>query len=169
MITRRTLLKTGGLAAVGTLTLGAGPCGVNKDKAVRYSDIAINYLKDILPIASQLGGTQVTGFVNQAIPALEKLKDALSKSEFPTAGNMFDTVTGILGQLATALLQLPESAKRDTVIGITTLVNVTLRTVSLFVEASTPTTASARADMPRGVREAASTTAIMKAFEATRF
>lgn len=165
---RRTLLKTGGLAAIGTLTIGTTACpfdGVTKDKAVRYSDIAINYLKDARPLIQQLGGTQVAELIDRAIPALEKLKDALANSDFPTAGNFFDNVTGILGQVATALLQLPESARRDTIIGILTLVNVTLRTVSLFVEVNAPSAAI----VPRGVRAAASTDALRKAFEATRF
>lgn len=162
---RRNFLRLSGLTAVGVLTLGAGPCSVTKDKAVRYTSIAINYLKDILPLASQLGGTAVAEFVNRAIPALEKLKDALEKSDFPSAGNLFSNVTSILGQTATALLQLPESARRDTIIGILTLVNVTLRTVSLFVEAEMPSTA----DVPMAVKAAADESALMKAFQATKF
>ncbi len=165
VISRRVALRIGGMAGIGALTLGAGPCSVSKDKAVRYSSLAINYLKDIRPLAAQLGGTVVVEFVDKAIPALEKVKDALEKSDSPSAGNLFNTVTGILGQLATALLQLPESARRDTIIGILTLVNVTLRTVSLFVEAEMPSTA----DVPMAVKAAADESALMKAFQATRF
>lgn len=162
---RRTLLKTGALAGAGLLTTACPFDGVTKDKAVRYTNIAINYLKDIRPIAQQLGGAQVVALIDKAIPALEKLRDALASSDFPTAGNLFNTIISILGQLATALLQLPESARRDTIIGILTLVNVTLRTVSLFIKAEAPSMAA----VPAGVRAAADESALRKAFDATRF
>ena len=162
---RRSILKLSGLATLGALTTACPFDGVTKDKAVRYAGIAINYLKDILPIASQLGGTQVVEFVNRAIPALEKLKEALENNEFPTAGNLFDTVTSALSQVATALLQLPESARRDTILGILTLVQVTLRTVSLFIEVNAPAVTAAS----RSARAAAAVNPLRKAFEATRF
>jgi hypothetical protein len=164
-VNRRAVLKLTSLAAVGTLTTACPFDGVTKDKAVRYSNIAINYLKDILPIVGQIGGTQVAEFINRTIPSLEKLRDALEDSDFPTAGNLFTTVTSLLGQTATALLQLPESARRDTIIGILTLVNVTLRTVSLFVESEAPGAIA----LPVAVRSAAAVSPLRKAFEATRF
>lgn len=161
-ISKRNFMLGGSVAALGLLTTACPFDGVTKDNAVRYSSIAINYLKDILPIASQLGGTQVAGFVNQAIPALEKLREALEKNEFPTAGNLFDNVTSILGQTATALLQLPESPRRNTIIGILTLVNVTMRTVSLFIDSNAPAAA-----VPRNVRSAAAPSPLLRAFEAS--
>lgn len=164
-LSKRQFLIGSSTAGLGLLATACPFDGVTKDKAVRYVGIAINYLKDITPIAQQLGGAAVVEFVNKAIPALEKLKDALEDSEFPEAGNLFNTVTSILGQTATALLQLPASARRDTIIGILTLVNISLRTVSLFIEAEMPSVA----DVPMGVRAAADESALMKAFEATRF
>lgn len=166
---RRKFMYIGGIAALGVFTTACPFDGITKDKAVRYTGISIDYLKDILPIVSQLGGTQVVDFVNKAIPALEKLKGALQESDFPTAGNLFDTVTSTLGQIATALLQLPESARRDMVIGILTLVNVSLRTVSLFVDTGAPSGTPSAAAVPRSVRKAAATDALRKAFDATRF
>lgn len=164
---KRNFLLTGGVAGLGLLTTACPFDGVTKDKAVRYAGIAIDYLKDILPIVSQIGGGQVAEFINKAIPALEKVKDALEKSNFDEAGNLFKTVTSALGQAATALLQLAESARRNQIIALLTLANITLRTVSLFVETGTPV--SSAASIPEGVRAAATPKALLMAFEATRF
>ncbi len=165
---KRQFLKVTGLGIAGFVSgtaFTAPACdGVSKDKAVRYTGLVINYLKDILPLVSQLGGNDIAQLINRAIPTLEKLKDALDKADIPAAGDFFNTITGILGQIATALFQLPESTTRDTVMGILTLVNVTLRTVQLFVGDGSgidPRTASRS-----GVRPV---DAIRKAFEATRF
>jgi len=167
---RREMIVTSTLGAAGFM-VGAGftapACGVSKEKAVKYTGIAIDYLKDILPIASQLGGAGITELINRALPALEKLKTALDNSEFPTAGNLFDQVTDVLGQIATALVQLPESPRRDQIMGILTLVNITMRTISLFVETETP--GQLAASIPSGVRQAARPDPIQRAFQASRF
>ncbi len=164
---RRELIKNVSVGAVGFVAVSAfGPpaCSVSKDKAVRYTVLAIGYLNDILPILSQIGGDSVAALISKAIPLLEKLKKALEENDFPEAGNFFDTVTATLGQVATALLQLPESAKRDVIIGILTLVQITMRTVSLFIESEVPP-----ANIPQAVRRVAQPNAILKAFEASRF
>lgn len=170
---RRQILK-GSVALVGTSALvGYGPpaCdGVTKDKAVKYTEFVINYLKDLRPLALQLGSAEIANLIDHAVPVLEKLKDAIEKSEIPTAQNFFDTVTGILGQIANALFQLPESLTRDTVMGIVTIVNVTLRTVQLFVESEAPTTADGPRRAPgAGYKPSASAVKMRYAFEATRF
>lgn len=167
---RRQMIATGGLGAAG-FVIGTGftapACGVSKEKAVKYTGIAVDYLKDVLPIVSQLGGSEIAALINRAIPALEKLKTALDNSEFPTAGSVFDQVTGILGQIANALFQLPESPRRDQIMGILTLVNITMRTISLFVETETPLVDVPR--IPDGVRKAAAPDPLRRAFQATKF
>ena len=167
---RRQMIKTTGLG-VAAIAVGSGfnapACGVSKEKAVKYTGFAIDYLKDILPIVGQMGGVEMSNLINKAIPALEKLKSALDNSEFPTAGSLFDQVKGVLGQVANALLQLPPSPRRDQVMGILTLVNITLRTVSLFVETETPQ--ADVASIPSSVRMAAAPDPIRKAFDATKF
>lgn len=167
---RRQMIKTTGLG-VAAIAVGSGfnapACGVSKEKAVKYTGIAIDYLKDILPIAGQLGGADISSLINKAIPALEKLKSALDSAEFPTAGSLFDQVTTVLGQIANALLQLPESPRRDQIMGILTLVNITMRTISLFVETETPQ--ADLASVPSNVRKSAAPDPLRKAFEATRF
>lgn len=169
---RRQLIK-GGVAVVGTSALvGYGPpaCGVSKDKAIRYTGFVINYLKDLRPLVVQIGGSQIAELIDKGIPLLEKLKNALENSEIPTAQNFFDTVTGILGQIANALFQLPETPTRDTVMGILTIVNVTLRTVQLFVESEAPVgDAGGPRRAPSGYRPSKTAIQMRKAFEATRF
>lgn len=166
---RREMITVSGLGATGLVITGFGPpaCGVSKEKAVKYTGIAIGYLKDVLPIVSQLGGTEIADLINRAIPALDKLKNALDNSEFPTAGSLFDQVTGVLGQIANALFQLPESPRRDQIMGILTLVNITMRTISLFVETETPLASAS--SIPSGVRKAAAPDPIRRAFQATKF
>lgn len=171
---RREMLTTSSLA-VGGFVIGTGSsapaCNISKDKAVRYAGFVINYLKDLRPLVVQIGGSQIAELIDRAIPTLEKLKDALEKSEIPTAQGFFQTVTGILGQVATALFQLPESPTRDTVMGILTIVNVTMRTVSLFVESEAPLTGDSTGPRraPGGYRPSESAVQMRKAFEATRF
>lgn len=167
---RREMITTSGLGAAGFL-VGTGftapACGVSKEKAVKYTGIAIDYLKDILPITSQLGGTEIANLINKAMPLLEKLKSALDNSEFPTAGSLFDQVTGVLSQIANALVQLPESPRRDQIMGILTLVNITMRTISLFVETETPP--ENVASIPSSVRKAAAPDPLRRAFQISRF
>lgn len=168
---RRQIIK-GSVAIVGTgILVGYGPpaCGVSKDKAIRYTGFVINYLKDLRPLVVQIGGTQIAELIDKGIPLLEKLKNALENNEIPTAQNFFDTVTGILGQIANALFQLPESPTRDTVMGILTIVNVTLRTVQLFVESESSVADAGPRRAPVGYRPSPSALMMRKAFEATRF
>lgn len=162
---RREAIKRTALIGAVVAVAPLAACGPSKDQAIRYTDIAINYLHDILPILPQIGGEEVVTLVNKAIPLLEKLKKALEEDGVPQAGNLFDTIINTLGAVANALLRLPESAKRNTVIGILTLVQVTLRTVGLFVESETP---SAMAAMPATMKKM-NMSAVQRAFDATRF
>lgn len=169
---RRQMITTTGLGAAG-FVVGAGftapACGVSKEKAVKYAGFAIGYLKDILPILSSFGGgNQLTDLINKAIPLMEKLKTALDNSEFPTAGNTFDMIEQVLGQISNALFQLPANTTRDSIMGIVTLVNVTIRTIGLFVKSDTPPSAMP-SNVPGSIQRAANPDAIRRAHDATRF
>jgi hypothetical protein len=170
LITRRKMITNTGLGLAG-FVIGTGAsapaCGVSKDQAVRYTDLVIDYLKDIRPQAVQLGATQMAGLIDSAIPTLEKLKDALDKADIPTAGNFFNTVTGIISQINNALGQLTESATRNRIMGVLTIVNITLHTVKLFVETDDP--ADMRVLSRTGGPSVSSAEVIRKAFDATRF
>lgn len=163
---RRQAVATIGLGAAGFVTGGAftaPACGVTKEKAVKYAGFAIGYLRDAAPLLGALGGQSLADLITtKAIPALEKLKAALEKNDFPTAGNLWDTIQNVMGQVATALLQLPDSPKRTVILGIIALVNLTLRTVDAFISSEEPS-------VPVSPRMAAAPNAIRRAFEATRF
>lgn len=165
---RREMITTTALGAAG-FAVGTGftapACGtVSKEKAVRYCGLAIGYLKDASPIIGALGGSSIVALIDKAIPALEKLKAALESNNLPEAGNFFDTVTGILSQIATAVSNLPDSPRKLTVLGIIALVNLTLRVIGSAVEVEAPP-----ASIPANVRAAARPDPIKRAFEASRF
>ena len=165
---RRQMIATTALGAAGFATgtaFTAPACdSVSKDKAIRYCSLAIGYLKDVSPILTALGQAPVVALIDKAIPALEKLKTALESGDMPQAGNFFDTVTGILGQIATAVSNLPDSPRKLTVLGIIALVNLTLRVIGSAVETEVPVTS-----IPANVRMAAKPDPIRRAFEASRF
>lgn len=171
---RRDMLTTGALATAG-FVIGTGSSApacdaVSKDKAVRYTGLVISLMKDTVPLFRLLGADSIAQMVvDRAVPALEKLKDALEKSQVP-AGGFLSTVTGVLGEISNALFQLPESARRDTIIGILAVVNTFLRTVDLFVESEAPVvTDGGPRRAPAPYTPSAAALAVRKAFEATRF
>jgi hypothetical protein len=142
---RRQVLTTVGLGTVGLVVVGSGPpaCGISKDKAVRIADLVINLSKESLPLLVLLGARDIAQLVStKAIPALEKLKDYLSKTDIPQATSTLETVRNVLKGIGTALLNLPDSARRTTIIGILASVNVLLLTVEAFVDSETTTPAT---------------------------
>lgn len=167
-VTRRTVLKTGGLATLSTLTLGAGPCGVSKEKAVRVAGFVIEITKESLPLLELLGARDIAEMMRtKAIPAMEKLKDALADANIPTAESTLETVRGVLNAVANALLNLPDTARRSTIIGILASVNTLLLTVQLFVESET--TVVVTPGEPQAMRAPSATgSKMLKVFEATR-
>lgn len=164
---KRYFLKAGGIAAVSTLTLGAGPCGVSKEKAVRVTGFVIDITKEALPLLSLIGARDIATTVEaKVLPALEKLKDALADADIPDAGSLLENVRSALNIVANALLNLPESPRRTTIIGILTSVRVLLLTVQAFVESETGSSIAPRT-ATAGTGSSTSA-AIMRAFEATR-
>lgn len=159
---RRTLLKTGGLAAVGALTVSASACGPTKEKAVRVAGFIIDLAKESLPLLELSSAPQIAELVRtKAIPALEKLKEALSNTDIPAAGSTLTTVRNVLKGIGDALLNLPESARRTTIIGILASINVLLLTVQAFVESEMTTNVAALSAPRTGAQ-------MQRVFEATR-
>lgn len=162
MMNRRTLLKTGGLAGVGLLTTACPFDGVNKAKAVRVAEFIIELTKESLPLLDLLNAHDVAELVRaKALPALEKLKDALASTDIPEAGTALTTVRNVLNGVANALLNLPENPRRTTIIGILASINVLLLTVQAFVESEM--TSDVTALRAAGVGEK-----MQRVFEATR-
>lgn len=166
-LSKRNFLKVGAGATVGALTLGAGPCGVSKEKAVRVTGFIIDITKEALPLLGLIGARDIATTVEaKVLPALEKLKEALADADIPDAGSMLENVRNALNIVANALLNLPESPRRTTIVGILTSVRVLLLTVQAFVESETGSSIAPRTTT---AGTASSTSAaIMRAFEAVR-
>lgn len=162
---RRTMLKTSARASIGALAVGAVGCGPSKEKAVRVAGFIIELTKESLPLLDLLGAHDIAELVSaKAIPALEKLKDALANADIPTAGTTLTTVRSVLSGIANALLNLPESPRRTTIIGILASINVLLLTVQAFVESEMDSgVVTVTAMRAPGVGEK-----MLKVFEATR-
>jgi hypothetical protein len=167
---RRQMMTTTALG-VGGFVAGTGftapACGVSKEKAVRVAGFVINITKEAAPLLNLLGARDLAIAIEaKVIPALEKLKDALEDADIPTSQSLLQTVRSVLSGVATALLNLPESARRTTIIGILASVNVLLLTVEAFVESEMPQVAAA---MKAGaMKPTTNADAIKRVFEASR-
>jgi hypothetical protein len=146
VISRRSLLQTGSAAAVGALVISVPACGPSKEKAVRVAGFVIDLTKESLPLLNLLGQANIVEIVRvKAIPALEKLKDALASTDIPTSRSLLGTVRNVLGGVETALLNLPASPRVTTIISILASVRVLLLTVEAFVESEMNAPASTAA------------------------
>lgn len=174
---RRQALTTVGLGTAG-FVVGTGftapACGVSKEKAVRVTGFVIELSKESVPLLELLGARDMAELVStKALPALEKLKEFLSKAEIPQATNTLETVRNVLKGIGTALLNLPDTPRRTTIVGILASVNVLLLTVEAFVESeSGATVARASTKDMRGIRaarvQAPASNRLLKVYEATQ-
>jgi len=158
-----------GIAGFATGTAFTEPaCGVSKDKAVKFAGLVIDLSKEAVPLADLLGAHDVASmFSTKVVPVLEKLKDALANTDISQAGTLLGTVRNTLSAAGTALLNLPDSPRRTTVIGILASINILLLTVEAFVGSETPDSdADPRSAMK--ARSSVSADAILKAYQATR-
>lgn len=135
---RRNFLRFSAVAGVGALALSSTACpfnGVTKAKAVRVAGFVIDLAKESLPLLNLLGAHDIAEIVEaKAIPALEKLRDALANADIPESRTTLETVRNVLHGVETALLKLPESPRVTTIIGILASINVLLLTVEAFIE-----------------------------------
>lgn len=172
---RRRMLKTTGLG-IASIAVGTGfnapACGVSKAKAVRVAGFVIELSKEATPLLDLLGARDVASQFNTAIiPAMEKLKNALADADVPEAGTMLENVRSAIRIAAAAILNLPDTARRTTVLGILGSVNFMLLTVEAFIESEMPDAASAleaKVGQEKTVTKKSTARAIREAFEATR-
>lgn len=166
---RRQMLVTTGLGVAGFATgtgFSAPACGVSKEKAVKYVGLVIGLSEEAVPLLNLLGAKDIAITVDaKVIPALEKLKDALADVDIPSAGFTLETVRNVLSSVATALMNLPESPRRTTLIGIVTSVRILLLTIEAFIDSEMPVVAtSVRSQSAKQ----SMTESINKVFEATK-
>ena len=168
-LSKRQFLKGAATTGVGMLLVESAivstGCGPSKEKAVRVAGFIIDLAKESLPLLDLLGAHGIVETVsNQVLPALEKLKTALANTDIPAAGTTLTTVRNGLTAVANALLNLPESPRRTTIIGILASINVLLLTVQAFVESemATGTSRMAALNAPQTGEK------MLRVFEATR-
>jgi len=132
---RRQFTKRAALTlTVAGLGSSAFKCGVSKEKAVRVAGFVIDLSKEAVPLLNLLGASDIATLVrDKAIPAMEKLKDALAEADIPTSQSTLQTVRSVLSGIEKALLNLPESPRVITIMGILASVRVLLLTVEAFV------------------------------------
>ena len=171
---RREAVTTIGLGSVGFIAgsgFSAPACsGPSKEKAVKITGLVIELSKESVPLLQILGANDIADLVStKAVPALEKLKEALSKADLPTAGSALQTTRSILGGISQALLNLPDSPRRTIILGILTSVNMMLLTVESFIESETPEAAAGpRRATGAPARRLSTADAIEKAYQATK-
>lgn len=167
------MLTTSGLGiagfATGTAFTEPACDGVSKDKAVKFAGLVIDLGKEAIPLIDLLGAHEIaSAFSTNVIPVLGKLKDALAKADIPEAGTLLKTVRNALSAAGTALLNLPDTPRRTTIIGILASINILLLTVEAFVESEAPAAVGADLRSSMKSRSTGSADAILKAYEATR-
>lgn len=141
-------------------------CSVSKEKAVRVAGFVIDLSKDALPLLDLLGAHDISELLStKALPALQKLKDALANADIPESRTTLETVRNLLDSAGTALLNLPASARRTTIIGILASVNILLLTVEAFIQSE----ATGKIAVTVAATSVSRTDeAVLKVFEATR-
>lgn len=167
---RRQMITTTGLGIAGFATgtaFTAPACGVSKEKAVKYVGLIIDLSKEAPPLLNLLGAPDIADLVSEkVIPALEKLKDALSDADIPTSSSTLEAVRNVLSGVATALLNLPDTSRRTTLIGILTSVRILLLTVEAFIDSEMPPAVTASSRSASTKKSTAQ--AIREAYEATK-
>lgn len=168
---RRQMITTTALG-VGGFVVGTGfatpACGVSKERAVKVAGLVIELAKQSTPLLDLLGARDIAVMVDaKVIPALEKLRDALEDADIPSSQSMLANVRSVLSGVATALLNLPDSARRTTIIGILASVNVLLLTVEAFVESEVPAT-TLKATVNAAMKQDVIGDKVLKVFEASR-
>lgn len=123
------------VVGVGGPAFTAPSCSPSKEKAVRVAGFVTEITKESLPLLELIGGHDIAEIIRaKALPALEKLKDALADTNIPESRTTLETVRNILSGVEAALLNLPTSPRVTTIIGILATVRVTLLTVEAFIE-----------------------------------
>jgi hypothetical protein len=88
---RRTLLKTGGLAAIGTLTLGTSACG---EKVSFYVSTVIGSLEALLPLLPNASEP-----IKKAIATAKAFDEAYRDGKFADSTALFTNLGELAGQV----------------------------------------------------------------------
>ena len=165
---RRKFLRSSAVASVTVIAVGVPACGPSKEKAVKVTGFVIDLCREAIPLLTLLNARGIADLLEtKGIPALEKLKEALAKADIPSSTSALTTVRNVLSGVATALMNLPESPRRTTIVGILASINVLLLTVEAFIDSEMNVATKAAAGVSDAGRDVM-TRKINKALEATR-
>lgn len=158
------------LPAIVLTTAAPGCPGPSKEKAVRVAGFVIDLSKEALPLMELLGGKDIAQTMREkVIPALEKMKSALESTDIPASESALETARNVLKGVETGLLNLPDSARRTTIIGILASARMLLLTVEAFIDSEMPAPAIAKSGAMRTASAKRSNAqAIREAFEVVR-
>lgn len=169
MITRRGLLKTGGMAAVGALTIGAGPCS-SRNLSTYISTIigALDELKPLIPNQSEL--------LSRAVTIAKNFDEAYRAGKFDNATALFENLAGVVGQIADSVGVSSPSVKIAIAVA-----GIAMRAIAVLMKQQADdnpqvaaavkarTTASRTASMRKSlIEEMANPTTVNALFEASR-
>lgn len=129
---RRTVLKTGGLAAVGVMTMGAKGCGKNIGI---YTATVIGTLKELLPLLPNLSPR-----IKQAIAIAETFEKAYQDGKFADAAAIFENLTQVIGEIVNAIGVMNPNVKLAIAVG-----GIALRAIAAILkgQAADPVVAAA--------------------------
>lgn len=93
---RRTLLKTGGLAAIGTLALNTAGCGDKEDIEFYVATVTgtLEELKPLLPAQAAL--------LSKGISIAKSFNDAYQDGKFDNAMTIFENLVGVINEIIAA-------------------------------------------------------------------
>ena len=95
LITRRTLIKSGGLAAVGAMTLGVSSCG---EKISFYVSTVIGSLETLSPLIPS-----ASGLIAKAVAAAKAFDEAYRAGKFADSTALFANLGDLALQIAGAV------------------------------------------------------------------
>jgi hypothetical protein len=132
---RRTLLKTGGLAAVGTLTVGVSSCAKNLSTWVNILIGAAQELSSLLPGQSAL--------ISKAVAIAKSFDEAYRAGKFIDAMSIFENLANVVDQVTATL-----GVTNPTVKLAISMMRIALRAIAtlLKAQAQNPAVAAALSD-----------------------
>jgi hypothetical protein len=152
---RRTLLKTGGMAAAGGLTIGVSGCD-EKDVDFYIATVtgSMTQLKQFLPNQAAL--------IDRAISIAKSVNSAYQDGKFDSALSLANNLTTTIDEIITAAgINLSDTVKM-----ILSIANVALGTIAVLIANSGPSTVAASS--AQKVKSMASSQRVNAIFQASR-
>lgn len=157
MVTRRNLLKTGGLAVVGSLTMGTAGCP-KKDVDFYVATVtgSLAQLKQFLPNQAAL--------IDRAISIAKSVNKDYQDGKFDSALSLANNLTTTIDEIITAAgVNLSDTVKM-----ILSIANVALGTIAVLIDNSRPSGVVIASDAAQTMQSLASPKRVNAIFEASK-